>query len=67
MIFTFLTLNSFMFQLVDGGLIFYWLLWSPNPSDSSLYVTGIVMALVCLGRTFTDIVSISRLFSWNLN
>ena len=61
-------LTLVLFQLVDGGLIFYWLLWSPHPSDSSLYVTGLVMALVCLGRTFTDIVSIARqsiLFSWN--
>ena len=53
-------LTLVLFQLVDGGLIFYWLLWSPHPSDSSLYVTGLVMALVCLGRTFTDIVSIAR-------
>ena len=54
-------LISVLFQLVDGGLIFYWLLWSPHGSDSSLYVTGMAMALVCLGRTFTDIASTARL------
>ena len=40
----------FLFQLVDGALILYWLLWAPHDSDSSLYITGVATALVCLGE-----------------
>ena len=41
-----------LFQLVDGALILYWLLWAPHDSDSSLYITGVATALVCLGENF---------------
>ena len=37
-----------LFQFVDGALILYWLLWAPHDSDSSLYITGVATALVCL-------------------
>ena len=39
---------SFIFQFVDGALILYWLLLAPHESDSSLYITGLATALVCL-------------------
>merc|ERR1719242_3002359 len=35
-------------MFVDGALILYWLLLVPHDSDSSLYITGVATALVCL-------------------
>ena len=42
------SISPLIFQFVDGALILYWLLLAPHDSDSSLYVTGVATALVCL-------------------